>query len=77
MAGDLLKLIQQVVGLNKIGIVHKPQSASLLAFFTMTYLDSKPERPRPFSSSNPCQTQPLAAPRINVMVMENCIDATY
>ena len=47
MAGDLLKLIQQAVGLNKIGTVHKPQSASLLAFFTMTYIDLKPKRPGP------------------------------
>ena len=76
MAGDL-KLILQAIGLNKISTVHKPQSASLLAFFTMTYIDSKPKRPGPFSSSNPFQNQPLAALRINVMLMENCIDATY
>ena len=77
MVGDLLKLLQQAVGLNKIGTIHKPQSESILAFFTMTYIDSKPKRPGPFSSSNPCQTQPLAAPRINVKLMENCIEATY
>ena len=63
MASDLLKLLQQPVGLNKIGIVHKPQSASLLAFFAMTYIDSKPKRLGPFSFSTPCQTQPLACPK--------------
>ena len=39
MAGDLLKLKQQAVGLNKIGTIHKPQSASL-AFFTKTYINT-------------------------------------
>ena len=63
MVGDLLKLLQQAVGLNKIGTIHKPQSKSILAFFTMTYIDSKPKRPRLFSFSNPCQTQPLARPK--------------
>ena len=56
MVGDFLKLLQQVVGLNKIGTIHKPQSESILAFFTMTYIDSKPKRPRLFSFSNPYQT---------------------
>ena len=70
MVGDFLKLLQQVVGLNKIGTVHKPQFASLLAFFTITYIDSNPRRPRLFSSSTPCQTQPLAHPKDKCYVNE-------
>ena len=39
------------------------QFTSLLAFFIMTYIDSKPKSLGPFTSSNPCQTQPLACPK--------------
>ena len=67
MVGDLLKLLQVAVGLNKIGIVH----------ITSCFLHHDLHRLKTQKSRTLFLLKPMSNSRINVMLMENCIDATY
>ena len=71
MAGDLLKLLKAAVGLNKIGTIH---ITSCILHHDLHRL--KTQKSRTLFLLKP-KLNLLPAPRINVMLMENCIDATY